>query len=224
MDVAHLSSGCCGWHRPTFTRSWTFGVCWSLKLGWSNSRPYDDQLVQMDATDRSKPSAVNFLPELFFNDQKFSELESLMQRVRIHGEEREADSPDVQMIALYHRGQSLTAQERFQENVDVERWLVEMVGPGFQPHLPGATLGLIIRHVYGVFARAAGRLKDAKEWFRKALIVEEDGGMALAHRQHQGYTHAMDRCLQEDGRPERRRKIALGERWRSRRPSWGPSI
>lgn len=171
--------------------------------GWFVSRPYDDQLVQMDATSRSKPSAVDFVAKLFDHDQKFGELEALMQRVLNHCDDHGEGSPEVQMTALHHTRQSLLSQGRYQESDDVKRRLGEMIGPSFRVQEPDCGSGFAQTsttfHIYGVCAKAAGRLKDAEEWFRKALKVEEDGGHT-ASSQAVSTLHELGSCVRRAGR------------------------
>lgn len=178
---------------------------WAGGKGWWASRPYDDQVVKMDFSDQSKNQAVNFVAELFDHDQKFGELEALMQRVIKQCDDHGGDHPDVQMTALHHTRQSLLSQGRVQESDDVKRRLGKMVCLSFQPQVPGDGTGFAQTstafHTYGVSAVAAMRLEDAEEWFRKALKVEEDGG-CTASSQTVSTLHALGMCVREAGRPE----------------------
>ena len=149
--------------------------------------PYDDQLVQMNASNPSKMLAVHVVAELYEHDDKFGEVEPIMKRVLEHGDVHGGDSAEVQMAALYHTRISLSAQGgRDQESEDVERRLGELGGPGLQFPLPSDGAGFLriatTFSIYGVCVKAAGRLKDSEEWFRKALKAQEMGGLTACYQ------------------------------------------
>lgn len=183
---------------------------WAGGEGWWASRPYDDQVVQMDVSSQSKRPAINFVAELYDHDQKFGDLESLMRHVLKHSDAHGGGHPDVQMTALHHIRQSLLSQGRVQESDNVTRRLGEMVGPNSQTPAQGCAPGFAqtatALHTYGVCAVAARRLGDAEEWFRKALKVEEDGGRT-ASSQTVSTLQELGRCVREAGRPEEARGL-----------------
>lgn len=138
--------------------------------GWWTSRPYDDQLVGVDAFDCLKILAVNVVAELFEHDRKFSELEALMKRVLEHCDTHEGGCREVQMTALYFIEHSLISQGRFQESKDVTRRLGNMVSPSTHIQVPKSGTTCVAQtattfHTYGICAVAAGRLKNAEECF-----------------------------------------------------------
>ena len=185
---------------------------WAGGEGWWTSRPYDDQVVQMDVSNQSKSHALNFVAELFDHAQKFGDLEALMQRVIKHSDDHGVGHPDVQITALHHIRQSLLSQGRVQESDDVTRRLGEMVGPSFPSLMPGCAAGFAqtatALHTYGVCAVAARRLGDAEEWFRKALKAEEDGGRT-ASSQTVSTLQELGRCVREAGRPEEAKDLLM---------------
>lgn len=173
--------------------------------GWWARRPYSDQLVNMDVSDPFTNHAVSFVAKVFSHNQKFVELEGIMQRVLKSCDDHKGASPGVQMAALYYTWQSLFVRGHYQESKDVERRLVELVGPSFQLQEPDCGTGLAqtsaTLHMYGVCAEAAGRFKDAEEWFREALKVEEDGGRTTSS-QTVVTLHELGRCVRLAGRLE----------------------
>ena len=178
--------------------------------GWWACRAYSDQLVDLDVSDPSKHHAVGFVAKLFGYDQKFGELEGIMRRVLKSCDEHEGASHEVQMAALYYTWQSLFIRGHFQESDDVRRRLVELVGVSFQLKEPDCDTGLAqtstTLHMYGVYAEAAGRRKDAEEWFRKALKVEKNGGRTTSS-QTVVTLHELGRCLRLAGRLEEAERL-----------------
>ena len=146
--------------------------------GWWALRPYDEQLVEMDASDASKILAVCVVAELYEHDRKFGELEELMRKV-LKGDG--GNCREVQMAALYYTMNSLGWQGRFQESKYAEFRLGKLAGPGVELQLPSEGTGFLQVSVtfsmYGACAKAAGLHKDAEELFRKALKAHEDGGL-----------------------------------------------
>lgn len=171
--------------------------------GWWISRPYDDQLVSMDASDCSKILAVNVVAELFEHDQKFSELEAIMKKVLEHCDVHRGGCLEVQMTALYFTKHSLNSQGRFQESKDVTRRLGDMVSPSTHVQVPrcGTSVAQAATtfHTYGICTVAAGRLKDAEECFRQALKVEEEGG-GTASSLVVSTLHGLGRCMRDAGK------------------------
>ncbi|MEO0448207.1 MAG: tetratricopeptide repeat protein, partial [Verrucomicrobiota bacterium] len=172
---------------------------------WWISRPYDDHLVQMDATDRSKSQAVDFVAEFYAHDRRFSELEELMERVLEHYEDHDGDRVDVKMAALIHLRQSLYGQGEWTRAEEVERGLRQMLGPA--PRRPehddtaSFPVTSAICNIFGLHARAVGDLNDAKDWFQKALEVEEDNNRS-GSVQYVRTLHELGRVLQEAWRLE----------------------
>ena len=154
--------------------------------GWFHSRPYDNQLVQMDVSDPLKTVAVRVVAEVYVHDGKVGELEELMRKVLEQGDAHGGDCVEVQMMALYYIRNALSDQGRHQEREDVARRLGEFGGPGVQLPLPsdGAGFSQISTtfSMYGVCARAAGRMENAEEWFRKALKAQETGGLTASYQ------------------------------------------
>ena len=171
--------------------------------GWWTSRPYDDQLVNRDASDCSKIVAVNVVAELFEHDRKFSELEEIMTRVLEHADVHGGGCREVQMTALYFTKHSLISQGRFQESKEITRRLGDMVSPNTHVLVPrrGTSVAQTATtfHTYGICAVAAGRLKDAEECFRQALKVQEEGG-GTASSQIVSTLHGLGRCMRDSGR------------------------
>eukprot|EP00752_Nemacystus_decipiens_P007264 g6502.t1 len=154
--------------------------------GWFDSRPYDDQLVEMDASDRAKVLAVRVVAEAYVHDRKFGELEELVRKVLEQCDAQEGDCLEVQMMALYYTRNALSVQGRHREGEDAARRLGELGDPGLQLPLPSDGAGFLQTSttfsIYGVCARAAGRMEDAEEWFRKALKAQETGGLTASHQ------------------------------------------
>ena len=186
---------------------------WALERvggdGWRVFRPYDDQLVIMDASDGSKIVAVYLIAELYEHDGDVRELEALMKRVVQHCDDHGVSGPEVQMAALYFTRNSLFWRGRFQEGGDVERRLGELASPSMQLHLPNDCAGSLQMSttfsVYGLCAVAAGRQKDAEEWFRKALKVQEGGDLS-ATCQIVTALFQLGRCLRQAGQLEEAEK------------------
>ena len=159
--------------------------------GWWVTRPYDDQLVQMEASDPSTIDAVHAVAYLHFSDKKVSELERIMRKVLGHCDVHGVNSVDVQRAAVYYIWCSIGGQGRSQEEEDLTRRLGELCGPGSQiPKLPGGTS--LVRasktlRIYGAGVEAAGRRKEAEEWYRKLLKNQEaevgDDDLELARTQ-----------------------------------------
>ena len=145
------------------------------------SRPYDDQLVQMNASDRSKTYAVNIVATLYEQGKKFGELEALMRKVVRDCDNDEDANPEVKMAALFYIRESLLGQGRFAEADETKKRLGELARPSLEALPPvcgdGFAQTSISFNTYGVCAEAAGRRQDAEKWFRKALKVQEDGGL-----------------------------------------------
>ncbi|CAM9536411.1 unnamed protein product, partial [Scytosiphon promiscuus] len=173
--------------------------------GWFGSRPYDDQLVQMDASNPSKILAVRVVAEVYYHDHKFGELENLMRKVLEHCDVHGGGGLEVQMMALYYTRNALGWQGRHREREDVARRLGELGGPGLQlpRHSDGAGFLQMSTtfSIYGVCARAAGRMQDAEEWFRKALETQDTGGLATSYEAVFAMVE-LGQCAQEAGRFE----------------------
>lgn len=56
-------------------------------------------------------TAVSFVTDLFNHDQKFGDMETLMQRVLSHCNDHDRDSPEMQMIALHHTRHSFLLRD-----------------------------------------------------------------------------------------------------------------
>ncbi|CAN0399518.1 unnamed protein product [Ectocarpus sp. 12 AP-2014] len=173
--------------------------------GWFDYRPYDDQLVQMDASDPlTKVFAVSVVAEMYAYDRKFPEMEALMRKVLEHGDGHGADCSEVQMAVLYSIRRAVFLQGRFQEMKDVDRRIAELDSLGLELKLPSEGTGFLqmsrIFSMYGGCAVAAGRPKDAEEWFRKALRALVDGGLTASY-QTAWVMCKLAGCVREAGRP-----------------------
>lgn len=150
--------------------------------GWWVSRPYDDQLIGVDAMDHSKIIAVYVVAQLYGHDRKHVELEALMNKVLEQCDDHERDCAEVKMATLHITMTCLHRQGRYQEVKDTERRLGDLIGPGVQLQTPDEGAGIVQRsttlRTYGICATAAGRHKDAEEWFRKALKAQEGSDVA----------------------------------------------
>ncbi|CAN0215374.1 unnamed protein product [Pylaiella littoralis] len=150
--------------------------------GWFDTRPYDDQLVQMDLSDRSKLKAVDFAAELYSMHQKFAEEEFLMKRVLKH-----CDSRDVQVTALYHIGHSLIAQGRFQEYDDLER------------RLGDCDVAYTLDEM-GRCALQTGRREEAESLLKRALEIKE-AKLGADHMDVAGTLLDLGACARKAWRP-----------------------
>lgn len=154
--------------------------------GWFDSRPYDDALVQMDASNPRKVLAVRLVAEVYCHDRKVGELEELMREVLRVSDVHDGDCVEVQMTALYYIRNALSDQGRRREREDVAHRLGEFGGPGVLLPLPRDGSEFLQTSttfsIYGVCAREAGRMEDAEEWFRKALKAQETGGLTASHQ------------------------------------------
>ncbi|CAM9556405.1 unnamed protein product, partial [Ectocarpus sp. 6 AP-2014] len=173
--------------------------------GWFDSRPYDNQLVQMDVSDPSKVLAVRVVAEVYVHDRKDGELEKLMRKILEQGDAHGGDCVGVQMMALYYIRNALASQGRHLEREDVARRLGEFGGPGAQLPLPSDGDGFLqistTFSMYGVCAREAGRMEKAEEWFQKALTAQETGGLTTSY-QAVFVMVELGECAQKVGRLE----------------------
>ncbi|CAN0555960.1 unnamed protein product, partial [Ectocarpus sp. 12 AP-2014] len=140
----------------------------------------------MNASDPSRIVAVHALAELYEHDGKFSDLEPIMWEVLEHCDAHGGDCCEVQMAALYHAGIALSSQGKSEESKDVGRRLGALGGPGLQFPLPSKKAGFLQTSttfgMYGVCLKAAGRMEDAEEWFRKALGDPETTGLTWSYK------------------------------------------
>lgn len=87
---------------------------------------------------------------------------------------------------------------------DVDRRIAELDSLGLELKLPSEGTGFLqisrIFSIYGGCALAAGRPKDAEEWFRKAFRVLVDGGLTASH-QTAWVMCKLAGCVREAGRP-----------------------
>lgn len=154
--------------------------------GWWASRPYDDQLVRMETSNRFKAHAVSVVAELYEQEQKLPGMETLMRKVLEDADDDGVeDDPSLKMTALCYLSRSLLIQGRLEDYEDVVRQLVGLVGIGLQQvHAPdgGASDAQLstIFNAYGVCTEAAGRHDESEKWFRKALMAQEKGGLAAS--------------------------------------------
>ncbi|CAM9699837.1 unnamed protein product, partial [Ectocarpus sp. 12 AP-2014] len=105
--------------------------------GWFDSRPYDDQIIQMDVSNPSKAIAVLLVAVLYGHDRKFRELEAIVEKILKQCDDYGGDCcAGLQMVALYLTAYSLGWQGRINERADVDRQLSEMTGPESELQLP----------------------------------------------------------------------------------------
>ncbi len=172
--------------------------------GWFDTRPYDDQLISIDTMDHSKMLAVHVVAELYGHDRKFCERDAIMKKVLEQCDGYPGGCVEVQMAALYFTRNSLRWQGRWDESIDVERRLGEVIRPDLQLQLPFQGTGVVQKSMmfslYAVCAKATRRYKDAEEWFRKVLKAEEDGGRAGSY-QMCWVMFELGLCAREAGRP-----------------------
>ena len=173
--------------------------------GWWACRAYRDYLESMDASDPSQTHAVRFVANLFGHSQKYVELEGIMRRVLKRCDDHGRASPEVEMVALHSVWHSLLAQGRNGESYEFRRRLGEVVAPSVQLQASICSAGFAHTsstfHMYGICAFVAGRLKDAEDWFQKALKIEESGGF-MASSQTEATLHMLGRCARLAGRLE----------------------
>eukprot|EP00752_Nemacystus_decipiens_P017435 g15629.t1 len=171
--------------------------------GWWNSRPYDDQLVQM-ASDAAKVYAVHVVAELYEHHEKFGELQEIMRKILEHHDAHGGDYPEVEMIALSFTRNALGKMRRYSERDEVECRLRELGTTGLQLTRPiDGTDSLRMSatfSIYGVCARAAGKPKDAEHWLQKALKAQVGGGIATSYQTVFAVLE-LGRCVQRAGRP-----------------------
>ncbi|CAN0154938.1 unnamed protein product [Scytosiphon promiscuus] len=157
--------------------------------GWWITRPYDDQLLQMDASDPSNIFAIQAVASLYDFDRKSHELEPLMGKVLEH--------------CGVHIRDCLEVQGRLPECGDVARQLGESDGPGLQLSRPNDGKCLLqtstTLSMYGSCARAAGRLDDAEGYFRKALTALQAEGFTARHQAASAIFES-GQCAQKAGR------------------------
>ncbi|CAN0179829.1 unnamed protein product [Scytosiphon promiscuus] len=157
--------------------------------GWWVTRPYDNQLLQMDASDPSNIVAIQVVAELYRLDRKSHELEPIMGKVLEHCDVRTKDCLEV--------------QGRIPECGEVARQLGEFDGPGFQLSRPSGGDCLLqtsrTLNTYGFCARAAGRLEDAEDYFRKALTALQAEGCTASHQAASAIFES-GQCAQKAGR------------------------
>ena len=157
--------------------------------GWWALRPYDDQLVQMDASNHLNILAVRVVAEVYYHHRKFRELEEVLSKVLEQCNVHEGDCRQVEMSALtvlYYTRNAFGWQGRHREREDVVGRLGELGDPGMQLSRLSDDNDFLYTStafsMYGVCAKAAGRMEDAEEWFRKALMAQETGGLTASYQ------------------------------------------
>lgn len=171
--------------------------------GWWVSRPYDDQLVGMSASDSSKNHSLNVVAELYEQGGMLPELETLMRDV-LEGVDGDGENDvTVKMTALWYLLRSIVIQGRFTEYEPVTsrlgRLYDSIVKP--MPNDGGHAHCSTTFNAYGVGAAAAEHHEDSAGWFRKALKAQEDVGLG-ASLQTVATLLELGRCLRKSGLSE----------------------
>lgn len=105
--------------------------------GWFESRPYDDQIIRMSASNPLKAIVVNVVALLYGHDGKFRELEASMKKILEQCDDHEGDCcPGLQMVVLCFTSYSLSWQGGYNESPDVNHRQSELTGSELELQLP----------------------------------------------------------------------------------------
>jgi len=184
--------------------------------GWWITRPYDHKLIDISASNSSNNHDLNVVAELYEQDQKFAEMETLMRGVLEGVENDGGDDFTVPMTALWYLLRSIAIQGRFTEDGVVTDRLGKLYEAAtrrlgnlhesiLEPPMPDGGAGhahwSTTLNAYGVGAAAAGRHNDGVQWFRKALKAQEKVGLS-AILQAVSTLLELGRCLRKSRRSE----------------------